>query len=205
MMPTAKKTGFTLIESLVAISILIVAVLGPMGMLSEAISNSSYIKNQVTATYLAQEGLEFVINKRDYIRSTWPEFQDAPVLEETYEYGDNWLIGSNPNDPQAGLTPCLSQHCRVDTVSGWTMTSCSNACKDNPLLQSPNKLYHYDNTIIGSTETIFTRSIIVTPLPSTNPVTQEEEINEARVTVEMNWKDKENARTFTIDTIISKK
>ncbi len=59
------EKGFTLIETFVAVLILVFAVIGPLGLLSRAIADGNYAKNQVTAYYLAQEALELVINQRD--------------------------------------------------------------------------------------------------------------------------------------------
>ncbi len=59
------KKGFTLIETFVAITVLVIAVLGPMTLLSRALQDSRYIKDEVTATFLAQEGVELVINDRN--------------------------------------------------------------------------------------------------------------------------------------------
>jgi len=55
-----KKTGFTLIETFVAISILSIAVLGPIGLLSRSISDGVFAKNNVTSFYLAQDSLELL-------------------------------------------------------------------------------------------------------------------------------------------------
>lgn len=59
------KTGFTLIETFVAITILVLAILGPLAMFARVIMNANYAKNQVIAFYLAQEGLELVNNIKD--------------------------------------------------------------------------------------------------------------------------------------------
>jgi len=59
------KSGFTLIETFVAVLILVFAVIGPLGLLSRAIADGNYAKNQVTAYYLAQEAIEQIINQRD--------------------------------------------------------------------------------------------------------------------------------------------
>lgn len=50
--------GFTLIETFVAISILLIAVMGPLRMFSQAIADGLYAKNQIISYYLAQEGVE---------------------------------------------------------------------------------------------------------------------------------------------------
>lgn len=57
------KSGFTLIETFVAISVLLIAVLGPMSLFSQAISDGIFARNQVAAFYLAQEGVELVLNQ----------------------------------------------------------------------------------------------------------------------------------------------
>jgi len=57
--------GFTLIETFVAITVLVITVLGPMTLLSRALADSSTLKQRMTASYLAQEGLETVIFLRN--------------------------------------------------------------------------------------------------------------------------------------------
>lgn len=61
----ASRGGFTLVETLVAISIFTVSILGLMSVLSSGISNISYVKQKIVATYLAQEGIEYIRNMRD--------------------------------------------------------------------------------------------------------------------------------------------
>ena len=59
------QSGFTLIETFVAITILMIVVLGPMSLLSNALKDARYIGEEITATYLAQEGVELMIDKRN--------------------------------------------------------------------------------------------------------------------------------------------
>jgi prepilin-type N-terminal cleavage/methylation domain-containing protein len=59
------KRGFTLIEALVAISILMVAVVAPITIAQKGLSSAIYTKNQMIASYLAQDAIEYVKNKRD--------------------------------------------------------------------------------------------------------------------------------------------
>lgn len=49
-----------MVEALVAITILLIAVIGPLSLLATALRDSIYLKNEITANYLAQEGLEVV-------------------------------------------------------------------------------------------------------------------------------------------------
>ncbi|MFA6476546.1 MAG: prepilin-type N-terminal cleavage/methylation domain-containing protein [Candidatus Paceibacterota bacterium] len=55
--------GFTLIETFVAITILMIVVLGPMSLLSTALRDSRYVGDEITATYLAQEGVELMVDQ----------------------------------------------------------------------------------------------------------------------------------------------
>jgi prepilin-type N-terminal cleavage/methylation domain-containing protein len=59
------RRGFTLVETLVAISIFSVSFLGIMSVLASSISNTTYIKQKIIASYLAQEGIEYIRNMRD--------------------------------------------------------------------------------------------------------------------------------------------
>lgn len=57
--------GFTLVETLVAISIFTVSLLGIMSVLASSIANTNYAKRKMVASYLAQEGIEYIRNMRD--------------------------------------------------------------------------------------------------------------------------------------------
>ncbi len=54
-----------MVEALVAIAILLMAVLGPLSLLSKALMDNRYLRNEIVANYLAQEGLEMMIYLRD--------------------------------------------------------------------------------------------------------------------------------------------
>ena len=60
-----KNKGFTLVETLVSISIFSMAILGLLSILASGITNTTYAKQKMTADYLAQEGIEYVRNIRD--------------------------------------------------------------------------------------------------------------------------------------------
>lgn len=77
--------GFSLVEVLVAISILLIAVTAPLTIVVRTTQGSQFANQQVVATFLAQEGLELAQKARD----------DAFL-----GYFDELL-----NDPPAGSTP----------------------------------------------------------------------------------------------------
>lgn len=59
------RRGFTLVETLVAIAILLIAVVGPISLIGDALHKLYYAKDQMIAINLAQEGIEVVRQKRD--------------------------------------------------------------------------------------------------------------------------------------------
>jgi type II secretion system protein I len=60
-----QQKGFTLIETLVAIAILLVAIVGPMTAASRSIQSAYLARDQITAVYLAQESMEQVMRLRE--------------------------------------------------------------------------------------------------------------------------------------------
>lgn len=66
-MITHKKTsdGFTMIETLVAVFIVMLAITGPLYFVSQSIQSAYYARDQVTAFYLTQESVELIKNIRD--------------------------------------------------------------------------------------------------------------------------------------------
>ena len=60
-----KKNGFTLIETLVAVSIFTMSIMALLVVLTQGIANNNYAKKKILASYLAQEGIEYIRNMRD--------------------------------------------------------------------------------------------------------------------------------------------
>lgn len=59
------QDGFTLVETLIAVVILIVSVVTPLSVASQAIVYSAIARDQIVASNLAQESIDFVRNERD--------------------------------------------------------------------------------------------------------------------------------------------
>ena len=62
---TRPFAGFTLIEAMVAITIVTLAVTGPLFTASRAIVAAQMARQKLTASYLAQEGIEYARAMRD--------------------------------------------------------------------------------------------------------------------------------------------
>ncbi|MEK7127997.1 MAG: hypothetical protein AAB933_00330 [Patescibacteria group bacterium] len=73
------RSGFTLVETLIAVSIFTVSILALMSVLASGIANTNYAKRKMIASYLAQEGIEYVRNMRDtYVlyNDDWNKFSN---------------------------------------------------------------------------------------------------------------------------------
>jgi len=60
-----KKSGFTLLEIIIAVFILTVAIVGSFALIQKSIVSASQAQFRLTAAYLIQEGTEIVRNIRD--------------------------------------------------------------------------------------------------------------------------------------------
>ena len=126
--------GFTLLETLVAISLLLISVVGPLGLISRSLANAFVAKDRVVASFLAEEGIE-------YVRS----IRDSNMLNET-----GWLNGVEG--------PCGGSGCTIDTKSGAISSCPSGGC--SPLLfNSSDGFYAY----AAGEESRFTRTITIIP------------------------------------------
>lgn len=103
--------GFTLVEVLVAIFILVIAVTGPMSAAQNSLRASFIARDQVVAYYLAQDAIEFLKNVRDY---------------ESYDNKDWTLV----------FTACMNhsepnpKQCNIDTFKN-TLHSCGSGKLEN--------------------------------------------------------------------------
>ncbi|MEI7777683.1 MAG: prepilin-type N-terminal cleavage/methylation domain-containing protein [bacterium] len=147
------KSGFTIIETLVAISVLLIALAGPLTIASKGLYSSYYSRDEVTAFYLAQEGIEYFRNLRD-ANSLAGQSWDNHFSECS---GKCRIDVTNNNPANSGITSCASD---TNTLPGF---SC------NRLNLDTNNIYDYST----GTSTNFTREITVKTIPNgTNPVVE---------------------------------
>lgn len=106
--------GFTLIETLVAVSIFTVSVLSLLVILTQGISNTNYAKKKTIAAYLNQEGIEYIRNMRDTFvlydatdsQTGWNKFNNKLASCQTNNgcyFDDQNLNYTNPSQPMAGI------------------------------------------------------------------------------------------------------
>jgi type II secretion system protein I len=166
--------GFTLVELLIAMSILSIAILATFGAVSNNLRASNFAQDQVTAYYLADEGIEYIHNLRDTngIANTQAISTGSSVL---------WLTGiaQSPGDPCFGGAACAA-----DSPLN-TLTLCPGGASGCPYLRidTTTGLYGYTPTW---TLTPFQRVITVRVISA----------NEAVVTSTVTWTTNSVTKTY---------
>ena len=107
------KKAFTLVEALVAISILMIAIASPMTLAQKGLSTATLSKDQMIASFLAQDAIEAVKNIRD---------------QTALRGGNDWLATLSDcvctDDTTCNFdlsqTPQTLKFCNIDTTREWT-------------------------------------------------------------------------------------
>lgn len=158
--PCPLTPGFTMIETLVAISLLTIAIVAPMSLTEQSLSSAYYARDQVTASYLAQEAIEAVRQVRD----------------------DNVLLTAlgTPTNLLTGLPSTTGQPFIIDTRNDW-MQLCSGAC---PNVQTDGTFYGYGQGMSGWTSTYFNRTVTAA---FANKPDGTQDTDEITITVTVSW------------------
>ena len=109
------KKAFTLIEALVAISILMIAIACPMSLAQKGLSTATLSKDQMVATFLAQDAIEAVKNIRDQIaiRGGSGDWLSGTILSNCVCVDGNNCNFDSPS-------PSTLKFCIIDTTRTWT-------------------------------------------------------------------------------------
>jgi Tfp pilus assembly protein PilV len=173
-----KHDGFTFVETLVAITVLLVAVVAPMSLANDGIVASKLAQDQIVAFYLAQEGVEAVKNMRDHNRLS----NDA-----SGQLGDS--AGGNLSDCIVS-DPDSEEGCIIDTTQTdgtgtfWTQ-ECSGGCEPLRIGDTDPYIYSHQNT--GTSESKYTREVKVW-YPTGD-------LNEAVVEAKITWRFERSGET----------
>jgi hypothetical protein len=162
-----QSAGFSLVEVFVAITILLMVIVGPMRMLTTANTSTQFSSEQVIAFFLAQEGLELVQLSRDNL--VLGDFKD--IIRGENSEPSPWArlvtsnaigtCGTSSNPNGCGLVPAT-------TSIGYSVRSCaSGACRLYlNSVATGRARYTHDST--GNTPTPYTRTIQVAIMPQTS-------------------------------------
>ena len=157
-----RSRAFTLVETLVAISIFTVSLLGLMSILAQGIADTNYAKRKIIASYLAQEGIEYIRNFRDtYVlyydpastNNGWIEFNNRLIADSCDDgcyFDDSSVSFTNSNMPMTDLS----------------FAACSGAC---PELKYDNATGKYNYDITGTSSGYFRKINVIQ-----NPVIPDE-------------------------------
>ncbi|MDQ1299562.1 MAG: hypothetical protein QG636_230 [Patescibacteria group bacterium] len=168
-MNTTPMRGFTLVETLVAITVVVTAMVGPLYAVQQSLNASRTAREQLIASSLAQEGVEYVRGIRDsnylfVLRAGSPR---------------SWLYGL---DGTGGSVNCISATCVIDPTQNTVSRTIG------PLYLSPTNLY--TQVAVVPTPTIYTRTVLLTPVSGS--------VTEMTLTVIVTWTSKNQTRNVTI-------
>lgn len=187
-----QQSGFTLIETLIAVLILTISIGGLLSLAAGGFFSVRYSRNQIVANNLLQESLEYVRNSRDtaFIQGlTWSQWQD------TLQTDSSGVQTGVDSDGCFGGNGC--------TVNPYTAVAqvkkCTSTC--------PYIFYYPDNSFYGYNvsypfvpatqpyQTTFIRTIKMEP----SAITDDQLI----VTGTISWLNGSTAKTLTQRMLIS--
>jgi len=136
-----KQKAFTLVEVLIAISILTIGILSGFILITKVLYNTAVIQDRLTASFLTQEGIELVRQVRD---SNFLQIMNG----ESVEWKDGLADGSYTIESKAGSEQPI------------TLTSVDTGEGSNFRYDDDTKIYNYTT----GEPTTFNREIKITTI-----------------------------------------
>lgn len=166
--------GFTLVETLVAVTILTLAVAGPLFTANRAIVAAQNARDQLIASYLAQEGIEYMRAIRDdeYLAA----YEDGGANVSTSAW-----TNFHTSTSQCNATSVSAKACTLNPwpVASPQLNSCDTATVGScaPLNKTSSGIVRYTQSSAGTVVTRFTRTIQVIDVSP----------NDARIVSTVSW------------------
>lgn len=151
--------GFTLIETMVAVAIITLAVSGPLSAVNSGLVASYTARDQMTASYLAQEGVEYVRAMRDDVYLT--NYQSNSTQNAWSDF-----INTSNRGVTGNIGSCIAPAiCTIDPTQpmGNALAACGSSC--GPLYTLGDG--RYTQSTNNTTKTIFTRTMQATSISAT--------------------------------------
>ena len=182
------KRGFTLLETLVAVAILALAVSGPIYVASRVLVAAQVAKEQLTASYLAQEGIEYMRSMRDH------EFLAAYASGSQTASEDAWANFTAGDGSHTGAitrcTPLLPCALDPSLPMGFGVLSAVRSCiiANNCPLYVTAATGQYKLNATDATLSPYTRRISATMVSS----------NDVKITSTVTWSNRGNPYSVTV-------
>jgi prepilin-type N-terminal cleavage/methylation domain-containing protein len=188
---TKGAQGFTLLETMVAVTILALAVAGPIYVADRSLVATQVAKENLTASFLAQEGIEYVRSMRDH-EFLYAYGVGGPTVSEN---AWNAFVNNSGGSGGGSIASCISAPCALDPFASlgmgfgasYTLVRCFNngSC---PLYLSPTG--QYTLVTAGNTRTPYTRRITASIVSTTDVL----------VTSKVSWSNHGAPYTVTVTT-----
>ena len=147
--PTSK--GYSLIEVLVAVAILLIAIVGPMTIAATGLKNVQFAREQNIAIFLAQEGIEKVHQSRDehyldfFFGSSgddWQDFVDDITASNACGNANGCIFGFRSITPItcSPQSRCDIERGPIDGLVVYTRADDSDADDPSTLTETPYRL-----------------------------------------------------------------
>lgn len=206
------RRGETLVEVLIALTVLVVGVMGFLRLLGVASVNNQITKERVIATNLAREGLEAVRNIRD---TNWLRFGGERRICWN-NLNPSVCVDDNPKD---GVADDVIEHNQYYLASfdssnyRWELDSVSpterldiaddEIANDEPYrlkINATNGLYNHTS----GDDSVFFREVYAEYLDNDLvPIDNDEKANLLRITSRVEWYDRGKINDVTLTTIMS--
>lgn len=168
-------------ETLVAVMVLSLAIVGPLTIAQKGLQTALISKDQIGAFYLAQDAIEYIRYARDTnCLAAGSVVGGCPTLQ--------WVAGNGNPAQSVNLAPCISaagaSACTVDVIAGSQPAACTGGICAAINYDTTHNYYTYGS---GSAS-IYTRTISITS-PVCNAGATLCNSSEAYISVKVSWSD----------------
>jgi hypothetical protein len=164
----------------VAITILLLAIVGPLQIAAQALFSAYYSRDEITAYNLAEESIEYVKNARDttFLDDVFDSDGSVPSSHWLNGLSDKCVVGTDVSGCQIDGTESFLQGKNPNSDA---IKSCPSSGCDPLLFDLNSGIWTYDTTHYPQAlPSKFTRTVVIIPQPN-NGIANEEALIEVTV------------------------